>query len=56
MLVPTFQKCNLDGLEHSFSPFRDIISENKTKQIDDINFHHFTISFNGLLEHFDVGI
>jgi len=39
-----------------FSLFKDMIFESKTKQVDDINFHRFTISFNGLFEHFDVNI
>ncbi len=56
MLAPNLQKCCLDGLEQSFHPFRDNIFESKTKQVDDVNFHHFTISFNGLLEHSHVSI
>ncbi len=39
-----------------FSPFRDIIPESKTKQVDDVRFYYFTISLNGLFEHFDVNI
>jgi hypothetical protein len=27
-----------------------------TKQVDDLNFHRFTTSFNGLFEHSDVSI
>ncbi len=39
-----------------FSPFKDIILDSKTKQVGDVNFQCFTISFNGLLEHFDMNI
>jgi hypothetical protein len=39
-----------------FSPFKNIIHESKTKKVNDVSFHHFTISFNGLLEHFDMNI
>jgi len=39
-----------------FTPFRDTISERKTKHVDDVSFHYFTISFNGFFEHFDVSI
>ncbi len=56
MFAPTFQKYNLDGFEQSFHPFKDIVFESKTKHVDDVNFHCFTISFNGLLEHFNVSI
>ncbi len=38
-----------------FAPFRDIIPESKTKQVND-KFYHFTISFNGLFEHYDVSM
>jgi hypothetical protein len=31
-----------------FSPFIDTILESKTKQVDDVKFYCFTISFNGL--------
>ncbi len=41
-------------LNKTFTPFKDIIFVSKTKQVDVVNFHYFTISFNGLLEHFDV--
>jgi len=43
-------------LNVAFSPFKDIILENITKQVDDVRFYYFTISFNGLFEHFDVSI
>ncbi len=43
-------------LNKVFSPFKEIILENKTKQVDDVNFHCFTINFNGLLEHYNVNI
>ncbi len=43
-------------LNKIFTPFKDIISKSKTKHVDDVNFHCFTISCNGLLEHFDVNI
>jgi len=52
MFVPTNQMCNLDGLEHSFFS----IPKSKTKHVDDVNFHYFTISFNGLFEYFDMSI
>jgi len=57
MFVPTFQTCSLNGLEQNFqSKFKYIISKSKTKHVDDINFHYFTISFNGLLEHSNMNI
>jgi hypothetical protein len=37
-----------------FSPFRDIIPKSKTKQVDDVSLHYFTISFN--LECYNVSI
>jgi hypothetical protein len=43
-------------LNKVLTPFGDIIFESKTKQVDDVNFHCFTISFNDILEHFDVNI
>jgi hypothetical protein len=56
MFAPILQKCNLDGLEQTFHPFRDNIFESKTKQVNDVKFYHFTISFNGFLEHYNVSI
>jgi Tat protein secretion system quality control protein TatD with DNase activity len=56
MFIPILQKCILDGLERSFHPFKDIIPENKTKQVDDVNLHCFTISINGLLEYSNMSI
>ncbi len=56
MLTPTLQKWSLDGLDIVFSPFKDIISKNKTKQANDASLHYFTINFNGLIEYFDVSI
>ncbi len=41
--------CNLDDLENFVTPFKNIIFESETKQVDDANFYGFTISFNGLL-------
>ncbi len=38
------------------SPFRNIIPKSKTKHVDDVSLHYFTISFNGLFEYFDVSI
>ncbi len=43
-------------LNKVFTLFKDIISKSKTKWVDDVSFHCFTISANGLLEHFDVNI
>ncbi len=54
--VLVFQMCNLDDLEKILTPFKNIIFESETKQADDINFHCFTISFNGLLEYYNVNI
>ncbi len=39
-----------------FTPFKDTILESKTKQVDDVKFYCFTISFNGFFEHYDVSI
>jgi hypothetical protein len=39
-----------------FSPFKYIIPESKTKQVDNVNFHCFTNNFNGLFEYYDVSI
>ncbi len=39
-----------------FSPFKNIIFESKTRQVDDVSFHYFTISCNDLLKHFNVSI
>jgi hypothetical protein len=39
-----------------FTPFKDIILESKTKHVDDVSLHCFTINFNGLLEYFDVSM
>jgi len=39
-----------------FTPFKDIILASKTKQVDDVSFHCFTINFNGLFEYSNVSI
>jgi hypothetical protein len=39
-----------------FTPFIDIIFESKTKHVDDVNFHRFTINFNGLFELYNMNI
>jgi hypothetical protein len=41
--------CNLDDLENILIPFKNIIFESETKQVDDINFHGFTISLMAFL-------
>jgi hypothetical protein len=39
-----------------FSPYRDIISKNKTEQVDGVRFYCFTIDFHGFFEHSNVSI
>jgi hypothetical protein len=43
-------------LKKNFTPFRDTIFENETKQVDNVNFHNFTLSFNGFFLYFNVNI
>ncbi len=47
--------CNLDDFEKKFILFKNIIFENETKHVNAINFHGFTIIFNGL-QYFNVSI
>jgi hypothetical protein len=35
---------------------KNIIFQNETKRVDDVNFHSFSISFNRYLEYFNVNI
>ncbi len=55
-LFPLFKMQIWMVLNVVFSPFKDTILDSKTKQVDDVRFYYFTISFNGLFEHFDMNI